>query len=117
MKARHILLLPAVLLMVVIMASCDKKGPCDAGVTVVDTLGRKISGATVVLRQDSVINPTNGTQASVYEVGITGTSGTASFSFKLEAVLILEATYGARDARDYIRLEQSETVSKTVIVK
>jgi hypothetical protein len=44
-------------------------------------------------------------------------NGEAFFEFGLEAVLNVEVDYDVRSARDYIRLEQSETVRKTVVVK
>lgn len=99
------------------MYSCRKKGPADAIVTVVDSLGKTVQGAKVVLRQDSVISPTTGAQANVYQAGTTDLNGQASFSFPLEAVLNVEVSKGALSARDYIRLEQSKQVEKTVIIK
>lgn len=106
-------------LIVVPMAftACKKTGPADAVVTVMDSTGRRLSGAIVVLRQDSVVNPTNNVQASVNQQAVTDAAGQAFFSFKLEAVLNLEATKGTLKARDYIRLEQSKQVSKTVVVR
>ena len=105
-------------IMIVMMATaCKKAGPCEALVTVIDSLGKRVQGATVVLRQDSVINPTNGSQGAINEVGITNSSGQAYFTFKLEAVLILEAIKGTKSARDYLRLEQGEQVAKTVVIR
>lgn len=97
--------------------SCKKEGPAEAVVIVTDTLGKKITGATVVLRQDSVTNPVNGVQASVNQTQITDGSGQAYFSFDLESVLILEAEKGALSGRDFIRLEQSKKVTKTLIIR
>ena len=95
---------------------CKKSGPADAIITVVDSSGTRIPQATVILRQDSVVNPTTGVQASVFEQGITDGSGSVSFSFKLEAVLIVEASKGQKSGTDFIRLEQDKTVSKSVII-
>lgn len=97
--------------------SCRKKGPADAIVTVTDSLFRNVSGARVVLRQDSVISPNTGAQADIYQEGTTDLNGQVSFSFPLEAVLNLEVSKGALFVRDYIRLEQSKQVEKTVILK
>lgn len=98
-------------------SSCKKEGPAEAVITVKDTLGRPISGAMVVLRQDSVSNPVNGVQASVNVEQLTDVSGQAYFSFDLEAVLIAEAEKGNLSARDFVRLEQSKTVSKTLVIR
>ena len=58
----------------------------------------------VVLSQDSVINPTTGVQASVREEGVTDGAGNVHFSFKLEAVLNIDASKGVKSAKDFIRL-------------
>ena len=99
------------------MYSCRKKGPADAIVTVVDSLGKTVSGAKVVLSQDSVISPNTGAQANVHQEGTTDPSGQVAFSFPLEAVLNVEVSKGALYVRDYIRLEQSKQVEKTVVLK
>lgn len=97
--------------------SCRKTGPADAIVIVTDSLGNGVQNATVVLRQDSVISPTTGEQAIVKQSGVTDFSGQVQFSFPLEAVLNVEVTKGNLFARDYIRLEQSKQVEKTVVLK
>ncbi|MEY3343555.1 MAG: hypothetical protein RL090_1239 [Bacteroidota bacterium] len=97
--------------------SCKKEGPAEAVIIVTDTLGRRVSGALVVLRQDSVTNPVNGVQASVNEQQLTDASGQAYFSFDLECVLVAEAEKFNLSARDFVRLEQSKTVTKTLIVR
>ena len=101
----------------VFMSSCKKEGPAEAVVIVIDSLGKRISGATVTLRQDSVTNSINGVQASVFEQKVTDGSGQAYFSFKLEKVLVAEAKKGNLTGRDFIRLEQSKQVTKTLIIR
>ena len=97
--------------------SCKKTKPAEANVTVTDTLNRPVGGATVVLRQDSVVNTTTGVRADIYQEKTTGGDGTAHFEFEWEAVLNVEVSKGSLSAKDYIRLEQSKTVSKTIIAK
>jgi len=104
-------------MVVTFSSSCKKEGPADVVITVTDTLGRTISGALVTLRQDSVTNPVNGVQASVNEQQLTDGSGQAYFSFDLEAVLVAEAEKGTQSARDFVRLEQSKTVTKTLVIR
>ncbi len=101
----------------VLTSSCKKTSPADANVTVVDSLSRPIKGATVILRQDTVVNPSTGVQADIYDEKVTDINGKAFFSFKWEAVLNVEVTKGNLKVYDYIRLEQSNTVSKTVVLK
>jgi hypothetical protein len=110
-------LLPSLILASFALGSCKKTGPAEAVVLVIDSTGKRVPGALVVLRQDSVFNPVNGTQAVINEQGITDAAGQAFFTFKLEAVLIVEASKGTKTARDYIRLEQSKQVSKAVMIR
>lgn len=112
----HLMLITG-LFLITGMMSCKKEGPCEAVITVTDSAGVAVKGATVVLRQDDVINPTTGAQANVHAEGTTDTYGKATFEFKLEAVLNVEVTKGALTAKDYVRLEQSKTVYRTVILK
>jgi hypothetical protein len=97
--------------------ACKKTGPAEAVVLVQDSTGRRIAGATVVLRQDSITNPVNGVQASINQTGITDGAGQAFFTFKLEAVLIVEVENGNLSARDFIRLEQSKQVTKLMLIR
>ncbi|CAN5635685.1 hypothetical protein BH11BAC2_BH11BAC2_04560 [soil metagenome] len=99
------------------LSSCKKTTPCEAVITVTDTLGRPLPGAHVVLRQDSVVNPQTGVRADIFDEAYTSGQGEVYFSFKNEAVLNIEVTYSTKFIKDYIRLEQSATVRKTVIVK
>ncbi len=114
---RYLLLLSLAFAGLFIVSSCKKTEPCEAIITVVDTLGRSVAGAKVVLRQDSVVNPQTGVRADVFDEEFTASNGEAIFKFSWEAVLNVEVTSGSRTAKDYIRLEQSETVRKTVVVK
>ncbi|MCE2845770.1 MAG: carboxypeptidase-like regulatory domain-containing protein [Sphingobacteriales bacterium] len=98
-------------------ASCKKTEPCEAIITVVDPQGAPVPGARVVLRQDSVVNPQTGVRADILEEEFTSSNGEAIFEFKWEAVLNVEVDVDTLSARDYIRLEQSETVRKTVTVR
>jgi hypothetical protein len=99
------------------VSSCRKNGSADALITVTDTLGRNVQGAKVVLSQDSVVSSQTGAQANVHQEGTTDLNGQVLFSFPLEAVLNMEVTKGALSVRDYLRLEQSKQVQKTVVLK
>lgn len=114
---RNLILLLTLLTGVIAMHSCKKTSPCEAEITVKDTLGRPIAGARVVLRQDSVVNPTNGVRANIFDEQFTTGSGQAFFTFQWEAVLNVEVDFDTLQARDFIRLEQSNTVRKTIILK
>lgn len=101
-----------------VIASCKKdSGPADAVITVIDTLERPVINAKVVLRQDSVVNPNTGVKANIHQESFTDGAGQAYFSFDKEAVLNVECSKDSMFGRDYIRLEQASTVSKTVKIK
>lgn len=99
------------------VVSCKKTEPCEAVIVVRDTIGRPVAGAKVVLRQDSVVNPNTGVRADVFEEGISTSTGEAFFKFDWEAVLNVEVTFDSLSGKDYIRLEQNETVRKTVVIQ
>lgn len=97
--------------------SCKKTGPAEALVSIRDSSGKSVPGATVILRQDTVVSAQTGVKADIYEKKVTDSQGDAFFSFKWEAVLNVEVSKGTLTASDYIRLEQSKTVNKTVVLK
>ena len=99
------------------VTSCKKTSPCEAIVIVYDTLGRPVQGATVILRQDSVVSQQTGVQADIYDSKITDFDGRTLHEFKWEAVLVLEASKGTLNTRDYIILKQSESVTKEVTIR
>lgn len=107
----------AVVVMCFLNAGCKKTSPANAEITVVDSLGRTIQGVTVVLRQDSVINPTTNVKADIYDSKVTDVNGKTYHSFEWEAVLNIELKKGNKKSKDYITLKQSETVSKTVTLR
>ncbi len=118
MKVINALVLPVLCLSLIIgISSCKKSGPAEAVITVHNSIGNPVAGAIVVLRQDSVVNPTTGIKASVIQQNTTDFSGTASFSFELEAVLNVEVSKDTLKIRDFIKLEQNDIVAKTVILK
>ena len=104
-------------IMTLLTWSCKKTTPAEALISVRDTNGKAVSGATVVLKQDTVVNSTTGVKADIYEEKITNSEGQAFFSFKWEAVLNVEVTKGTQVETDYIRLQQSKTVEKEIILK
>ncbi|MGI8893095.1 MAG: hypothetical protein ACR2GN_06510 [Bacteroidia bacterium] len=118
MKIKHLFnLFIAGLFCFAVVSSCKKTGPAEALIIVKNISGGRVQGATVVLRQDSVINANTGVQADVNQSKVTDFNGEALFEFKLEAVLNLEVTYDTFLVRDYIKLEQSEQVSKEIVLQ
>lgn len=114
---RYLILIVVACIAFFSVSSCKKTEPCEAVITVVDSSGVPVVGARVVLRQDSVVNPTTGVRADIFDEEFTTSNGEAIFEFKWEAVLNVEVEADTLSARDYIRLEQSKTVRKTVVVR
>ncbi len=100
-----------------VISGCKKRGPAEALITVRNASGSPIQGALVELYQDTIKNPTNGVQASIHQQRTTDFSGQALFSFELEAVLNVQVSKDTLVVYDYIRLEQSKMVEKTIILQ
>lgn len=96
-------------------SGCKKTEPCEAVITVTDTIGNRMGNVRVVLRQDSVVS-NRGVKADILAEANTAGNGEAYFEFDWEAVLNVEVFWDTVVVRDYIRLEQSETVRKTVVL-
>ena len=94
--------------------SCKKSGPTIAVITVVDSLGRPVSNASVRLWQDTSHSQQTGVQSNINVSKTSDGSGKAQFEFELEAYLNIEAIKGSDSAKGFIRLVEHETESKTV---
>lgn len=94
--------------------SCKKNGPTVAVITVVDSAGRSVQGASVTLWQDTAVNNVNGVQSTLRVTKISDAAGKAEFSFELEAYLNAEAIRNTDTARSVVRLQEHETVSVTL---
>jgi len=95
-------------------SSCKKDGETKAVITVNDSVGQPVAGATVVLWQDTTVNPTTGVKSDVNVTKLTDSNGQAEFIFALESYLNIKATKDWRTANGFIRLKEHETVAKTV---
>ncbi len=96
--------------------SCKKDGPTKAVITVVDSLSRPISGARVILWQDTAVNKTNGVASDFRVVKNSDASGKAEFEFELEAFLNVDVVLNTDTGRNFVRLILHETVYKTVVM-
>ena len=100
-----------------IHSSCEETTSAKAIITILDSLNHPVSGAIVELSQDSVINQSTGVQSNIYDLQVTDGSGISIHEFKWEAVLDIDVTKGNLKTKDFIRLEQSKTVRKTIILR
>ncbi|MBK8845987.1 MAG: hypothetical protein IPO27_05185 [Bacteroidetes bacterium] len=101
----------------VAITACKKTTPAECEITITDSINRPVQGVIVVLRQDSVINPTTNVKANIKDQKTSDSNGKTYFSFEWEAVLNIEASKGNKKAKDYIILKQSDRVSKTVVLR
>ena len=96
--------------MSLLQTSCAKESDCDAVVSVVDTVGSPIVGATVKLDYNG-----GGLQS---DQQVTDASGRASFTFKYEAVLDITVTHPQHAlTTGIIKLEAGKTVDKTITMQ
>lgn len=102
-------------------SSCKKTEPCEAVITVKDTLGKPLAGATVSIHPDSATLANLGSDqdylSDVVQEAVTSSSGEVFFTVQREAVLDVDVIYLTQTAQDYIRLQEGETARLTVIVE
>lgn len=91
--------------------SCKKTTECTAIITVVDSLGIPVSGATVRLFAN--VNPVG----VVESIQPTDLSGNSTHKIKLEAILDIEAKKDSLSGIGIIRLEPGKKVNKTVTIR
>lgn len=105
--------------------SCKKDTECKATIKCVDSSGTPVAGANVLLYAQ-VKDPTDPKGASTFTGdikanGVTDGGGEVKFTFKLPAILDIKATgnLGNRSimGQSIIKLEEGESVSKTVTLK
>src|SRR5690349_13045011 len=94
--------------------ACKKGGDTKAVITVKDSAGALISGASVTLWQDTTVSSTTGAHSNLRVTKLTDASGNAEFIFALEAYLNITAVKDNDSALGFVRLEEHKTVTKTV---
>jgi hypothetical protein len=94
--------------------SCNHDKSCEAVVKVVGTDGTTPVGDAKVELYATVSTSTGPVTADLKAEGVTGSDGTVSFKFKLPAILDIKASKGSLTGQGIIKLEEKESVSKTV---
>jgi hypothetical protein len=94
--------------------SCKKTGPTIAIISVVDTIGRAVSGAKVTLWQDTAISPQTGQTAYIRVTKTSDAAGRAQFEFQLDCYLNIDAIKNGDTAKSFVKLIEHETSEKTV---
>ena len=96
----------------VCVTSCGTPDPPEAEITVVDTLGKAISGATV-----RISSKTYNAASNVDDVKTTDFKGKTYHTFKWEAILEVQAAKGTKKGREFIQLEVDKVVEKTITIR
>ena len=96
----------------VFSSSCKRNKECDAVINVVDdSTGNPISGAYIHIYPP----PTSANLAIQDQAGSTDASGSATFHFKLPAILQADITdIGRGPGSALVKLEEGKQVSKTI---
>ncbi len=95
--------------------ACKRGGPSDAVITVLDSLGKPVAGATVKLTAP----PKGGSTLASYlpDIQVTGSDGKTVYSFPLEAVLTAQVSKGNLMVFDIVRLKREDSITQTIILK
>lgn len=105
--------------------SCKKDTECKATVRCVDSVGAPVAGANVLLYAQ-VKDPTDPKGVATFTgdikaSAVTDGGGEVKFTFKLPAILDIKATGNIGNksilGQSIIKLEEGESVSKTVTLK
>jgi hypothetical protein len=100
--------------LLVLATSCNHDKSCKAVIKVVDTDGSTPVGDAKVELFATISTVSGPVTADLKAEAITGSDGTAEFQFKLPAILDIRATKGSKVGTGIIKLEEKETVNKTV---
>ncbi len=103
-----------VLSLMIAGTSCNHDKSCKAVIKVVDIDGSTPVGDAKVELFATISTVSGPVTADLKAEGVTGSDGTAEFQFKLPAILDIRATKGSKVATGIIKLEEKETVKKTV---
>lgn len=95
-----------------LLTSCGSPDQPEAEITVVDTLGRAVAGATV-----RISSKTYNAASNVDDVKTTDFKGKTYHTFKWEAILEVQAAKGSQKGREFVQLEIDKVVEKTVTIR
>ncbi len=101
----------------VFSSSCEKKTDCKLTVITVDSLGAPLAGVSVKLLANVKTSSGATVEADLKAEGVSDASGTSTYTFKLPAILDINAAIGTKKGVAIIKLEEGKTVDKTVTVK
>ena len=106
--------LPLVVLGLLVFTGCNHDKSCKAVIKVVDIDGVTLVGDAKVELYANISTASGPVVADLKAEGVTGSDGTVEFQFKLPAILDIKAIKGVKVATGIVKLEEKETVNKTV---
>ena len=103
-------------------SACKKNKDCKATITVTNSMGGPVFGATITIGPSQTAP--QGSLAIQSQTGVTDGSGSASFTFTLPAILqasvvppvTVPPMYSSGPFTGLVQLEEGQTVTKTIIV-
>ena len=101
----------------VFSSSCEKKTDCKLTVITVDSLGAPLAGVSVKLLANYQTRCDATGEAVLKAAGVSNARSTSTYTFKLPAILDINAAIGTKKGVAIIKLEEGKTVDKTVTVK
>ncbi|MFO0323035.1 MAG: hypothetical protein ACK504_11495 [Bacteroidota bacterium] len=101
----------------VVFTSCKRKTECKLKIYTVDSLGLPLKGAVVKLFVNVKTVNGNIIEADVKAQGVSNGVGSSDYTFKLPAILDINANLDNKFGASIIKLEEGKTVEKTVILK
>jgi len=99
--------------------SCKKKDTtCTAVIKVVRQNGAIVSGAKVKMTSNFALSKNDPMAKYLPDTKLTDATGFATFEFKLPAILDIEVTHVAYGTgADLIKLEEGESIEKTIVIQ
>jgi hypothetical protein len=109
---KKIVLILILIVPVILIFSCKKRGETKAIITVVTENDKPVAGATIELHARDIDPP-----GVIEETKTSDSQGRADFVFKNEAIYTVEAVKDTLYGIGTVRLEPHKTVEATVIMR
>jgi hypothetical protein len=98
-------------------SSCQKKTDCKLIVITHDSVGNVLPAATVKLFVNVKTSTGAVVRADLKAEGVSDGSGSSTYTFKLPAILDVNAISVARTGVGVVKLEEGKTVEKIIVLK
>jgi hypothetical protein len=104
----------ALVMFAVSNSGCNHDKTCKAIIKIVDTDGTTPVAEAKVELYATISTQSGPVTADLKAEELTGSDGTVEFKFKLPAILDIKATKGTLVGQGIVKLEEKQTVNKTI---